>query len=696
VSDELKLLVEWSSPWEEFRTAIRPAFMRSPRALAGEARTGLFPYRGILSSWIVEALLFGLLIMISRGLDSMRPYQPPPPLQYDVIYFSGQELPKTADAGGAQSGRSGRAGGREAHHPTQVIRVARGESVREKIVDAPKLNLPRSDAAVANLLAYKPLPGPPPAEGLKSSQRAPLLAPMTPIPPAPEVEHQKLRTEAMLNPAVVPPAPQVEHETLRTQPTLNSAVVPPAPAAQNLATLRLPGSHAVQVVPPPVSAPERMSNANPRLTLPAPAVVAPPPQIAREISPTGPGFGPGDLRKQVVPPPVQVGNAAGEQRAVSGLGNSTVVPPPVQMSSGVASRQPVSGLGGGTAAVPPPVQMNSSLGARQPLSGLSGGTAVVPPPPTVSGGASLTGRGRGNRGAGFGGPGELGDVAAPPSGGGSGHGTGIVVSNQPGSKVGVPGSGGAGTLAMSPSGGSHPGLGGTDGGTGIGRGKGSGSGLYGTGPGGGRAGSGHGSDPTAHGGISPFPGHGGTGSVADGTPAVPGVSVRGGTNVITLPSFGAGGTQPASPGRSSATGDPRDGITVVATSRSGGAFNFYGALKGDKVYTIYIDTSLGTAVMQFADPTSAAHPYLQDLTPPYPIRAELPSGLRHSRLVIACVLDRSGLLQNLQVIESAAPKISARILAALPNWKFRPALRGNQPVEVNALLGFDIDTSNQY
>jgi hypothetical protein len=673
VSDELKLLVEWSSPWEEFRTAIQPALMRSARPLAGEAHTGLFPYRGILSSWMVEVLVLGLFILLSRGLDSMRPYEAPPPAKYDVIYFSGQELPKTADAGGAQTGHSGRAGGREAHHPTQVIRVARGDSVREKVVDAPKLNLPRSDAAVANLLAYKPVPGPPPAEGLKSSLRAPDLTQLAPVPPAPEMKQEKLRTEPTLNSAVVPPSPQVEQEKLRSEPALNAAVVPPAPSAQNLTPLRLPGSRAVQVVPPPVSAPEQVSNLNPKLTLPAPRIVAPPPQVANEISPSGPGFGPGALHTQVVPPPVQVGNVRGEQRTPSGLGSGAVVPPPVQMGSG----------------------SGSGLASRQPASGLGGGTAVVPPPPTVSGGTSLTGRGRGNRGEGFGGPGELGDVAAPPNGGGSGHGTGIVVSNQPGSKVGVPGGGGIGSLAMSPSGGPTPGLGGSGGGSGIGKGSGPGSGLYGNGPGGGHEGSGHGSDPTAHSGISPFPGHGGAGSGADGTPAVPGVSVRGGTNIITLPSFGAAGSQPSSPGRSSATGDPRDGITVVASSRSGGAFNFYGALKGDN-YTIYIDTSLGTAVMQFADPTSAGHAYGQELTAPQPIRAGLPSGLRRSRLVIACVLDRSGILRNLQVIESAAPNVAARILAALPSWKFRPALRGNQPVEVNALLGFDIDTSDQY
>jgi hypothetical protein len=334
------------------------------------------------------------------------------------------------------------------------------------------------------------------------------------------------------------------------------------------------------------------------------------------------------------------------------------------------------------------------VGSRQPVSGLGGGTAVVPPAPTISGAASLTGHGRGTRGAGFGGAGDLGDVAVPPNGGGSGHGTGIVVSKQPGSKVGVPGSGGTGSLAMSPTGGTNPGLGGSGGGGGIGSGSGPGSGLYGSASGAGREGSGRGSEVAARGGISPFPGPGGAGNGA-ATPAVPGVSVSGGSSVITLPSFGPDGAPPGAPGRSSANGDPRAGITVVASSRAGGAFNFYGALKGDN-YTIYIDTSLGTAVMQFADPTSASHPYAQGLTAPQPIRAELPSGLRRSRLVIACVLDRSGLLHNLQIIESAAPSVAARILAALPSWKFRPALRGNQPVEVNALLGFDIDTSNQY
>ncbi len=60
MNDELKLLVEWSSPWQEFLTAIRPALGRSPEPLDGEAPIGLFPYRGMLASWIIEGAVLAL------------------------------------------------------------------------------------------------------------------------------------------------------------------------------------------------------------------------------------------------------------------------------------------------------------------------------------------------------------------------------------------------------------------------------------------------------------------------------------------------------------------------------------------------------------------------------------------------------------------------------------------------------------
>jgi hypothetical protein len=64
--------------------------------------------------------------------------------------------------------------------------------------------------------------------------------------------------------------------------------------------------------------------------------------------------------------------------------------------------------------------------------------------------------------------------------------------------------------------------------------------------------------------------------------------------------------------------------------------------------------------------------------------------------VIKCTLDTSGKLQHFQVLEPGPAGMTAKILAALPNWKFRPAMRGTQPVEVNAYLGFNIDTNDRF
>jgi hypothetical protein len=266
-----------------------------------------------------------------------------------------------------------------------------------------------------------------------------------------------------------------------------------------------------------------------------------------------------------------------------------------------------------------------------------------------------------------------------------------VISSQPGSRFGVPGNGGSGSLAVSPAGGTKPGLGGSGGGNGIGRGNGPGSGLEGEGSGAGKTGTGHGAELAAKDGISPYPGPGGAGKGTSGAAAAPGVSVSGG-GTITLPSFGGPADPPDLPGHSGTAAVHRGlGITVVATSRSGGAFNFYGALPGENL-TTYFDTSFGKAALQYADPASEKHTYATELSSPEPMQFDLPSGLTHSRLIVACVLNRSGLLRNVRVLEAGPAEVTSKILAALNNWKFRPAMRGNEPVEVNAILGFNIDT----
>jgi TonB family protein len=853
--DVPKLLIEWSSPWREFVTAIRPALARSEARLAGEAPYGMFPYRGMIPCWLVEAFLIFAAIIVPGKLAQLRPYVAPRFSSHDVIYYTGDELPRTEDLGGAQAGVSGQAGGNEAHHRTQTIKIARGGSLTPKVADAPNLRLPASGDAVANLLAIRPNPGPPPAEGLRSSRSKPnllaaVVAPApnvipdytrngialdTVVPPAPNFSRDQPLTAPTLNPNVIPPAPNVLREHTLVAPALGPAVIPPAPgvsrdrtqtapsvtasvvapapsvprdqerAAPSLAASVIPPAPGavsreitsapvqmtnVAVVPPPVSSPERAATRAPKLALPAPSVITPPPSadVSREVNHLASGSVPDPFKAiippaptpsgsgsfvstligkifgaaEVVPPPPTV-NANGTGRGATASLTSNVVPPPPSVSAGGSAHGTRDGTGSAltTNVVPPPPSLSAASsgsphGARNgtgaalasnviappPSAGMSGATGphtlapsaapalgppsiippppslsgpgggtgntgggagvssgtlannIIPPPPSVGGGSSVTGSGLGRRGAGLGTPLDVGSPAAPPSSGGSGSGAGVVVSSHPGSKLGLPTTGGAGALAMSPSGGDKPGLGGSGGGTGIGRGNGPGSGTKGEGPGAGKAGPGRGSDPNAHGGISPSPGPGGAGTAPTGTSSVPGVSISGGSSQVTI-DLGAA-ADPSVPPRSSFKQRETLGVDVVATATSAGAFAPYkNQLHGEK-HTSYVDTPLGTVVMEYADEASAGRSYAGPLTAPQQVRADLPNGLPHAQMIVACVLDASGNLRNLRVLEPGSAEMTAKVLAALRSWKFRPALRAGQPVEVTAILGFNINTDDRF
>jgi TonB family protein len=825
--DAPNLLVEWSSPWREFISSIRPALGRSEARLAGEAPFGMFFARGMLPAWLLEAFLIFVAIVLPGKIAQLRPYVAPKISSHEIIYYSGDELPRTEDLGGSESGKTGRAGGEEAHHRTQTIRIARGGSLTQRVVDAPNLKLPSSNEAVANLLAIKPDAGPPPAEGLRSARNkvtlptqlvapspdvvrdftrngvkleavippspttqrdpfrsapnlsatvippapgiandhtlvAPSLAP-TVIAPAPRIARDRASSAPSLNPTIVAPAPSVSADKSRSAPNLAANVIPPAPGAVSREITNAPVQMSnVSVVPPPVSAPERASSRVSKLNMPAPAVVAPPPSadISQDMRHLASGSVP-DPSKTVVPPPPSQSGSGSLLSSLMGkiFGASEVVPPPpsvnanganngsqlapnvvppppsVATNSGsnprgshsgtgltaganVIAPPPSSGVSGGSGnrsvanstapalgmpnVVPPPPSLAGPGGGTGESSGgkgASGGTQlannVVPPPPSVGATAGSNGSGSGRKGPGLGAPMEVGAPTASPSVGGSGNG-GAVISSQPGSKVGLPTSGGKGELAMSPTGGDKPGLGSTGGGTGITHGNGSGSGMTGENSGGGKSGAGHGSDPNARGGISPSAGSGGAGSTTSGTPPVPGISVQGGTTEVTLPSFGsdAPGGDPAAPGKSPASKQRQDfGVTIVATATSGGAFEPYKSLLRGEKYTTYFDTSIGTLAMEFADGSTSAG---NAIAAPVAIRTDLPNGLPRVRMVITGSLDASGNLKNLRVLEPGSAEMTAKVMAAMRSWKFQPAMRGDQPVEVRAILGFNIDTNDRF
>jgi TonB family protein len=251
---------------------------------------------------------------------------------------------------------------------------------------------------------------------------------------------------------------------------------------------------------------------------------------------------------------------------------------------------------------------------------------------------------------------------------------------------------------MSPSGGEKAGLGGAGAGNGIGRGNGPGSAMNGAGSGAAKAAAGNGTDAIAKGGISPTAGPGGAGSAPSGTPPIRGVDISGGSGIVTLPGFGSDSSanDPQRSNRSSAKPRQTLGVTVVATATSGGAFEPYkNLLRGEK-YTTYFDTSVGTVVMEFADQGATDHPFGGTLAAPAAIRTDLAPGLPHARMVLTCVLDASGNLKNVRVLEPGPAQMTANVIAALRSWKFQPAMRGAQPVEVTAILGFGIDTNDRF
>jgi hypothetical protein len=817
VHDAPKLLVEWSSPWREFLGSIGPALARSERRLAGEAPFGLIPLRIMLPSYFLEALLIFAAIAIQIKVAELRPFVAPRFSRHDVVYYSGDELPRTQDLGGAAAGTTGRAGGDEARHATQTIKIARGGALVPKVVDAPNLKLTPTRDAVANLLAIKPDPGPPPVEGLRSTRTAPnlattLVAPApnvirdytrngvqldTVIAPAPSVTRERPLTAPTLNttliapaptisgthtlvapalgPAVIPPAPNVARDRTSIAPSLNPSVVAPAPTVnrdqardQPRATPALaanvippvPGGVSREisappvqmtnpaVIPPPVSAPERAGARNSKLSMPAPAVIAPPPSadVAQDMRRPSSGSIPDSSKTVVPPPPTQSASgsflssvigklfgptevvppppAVSENRPRDAAGTSlaanVVAPPPAVSAGGLprGTRNGVSAAPAPSVVAPPPSIAGSSNTSNRSVPASApalGAPSVVPPPPSLSGAGAGTSKaagstalannvvppppslagGSGRKGPGLGAPLDAGAPLATPTSGGSGANAGAVISSQPGPKVGLPSSGGTGSLAMSPSGGDKPGLGGSGAGASIGRGNGPGSGLNGAGSGAGRTDPGRGSDPNSHAGISPTNGPGGAGTAPSGSPAVPGVDISGGNTVVNLPSFGSdpSGGEVVAPGRIPVKHGKTLDVTIVATASSGGAFEPYKSLMHGQTYTNYIDTSLGQVVMQFSEAVPSNQP--GGITAPQSIRTDLPSGLPHGRIVISCTLDAAGNLKALRVQETGPADMTAKVMTALRGWKFQPAMRGDQPVEVIAILGFGIDTNDR-
>src|SRR5207237_9671749 len=130
------------------------------------------------------------------------------------------------------------------------------------------LELPVSKHAGANRLSYQRIPGPPPAEVLTPSLRSPALN-RDAVPPPPSWQRDSFQSAPALGNTLVAPAPDVRRDAMQVAPALGmQQVVSPSVNAptRDIAALRVPGSQPLDVVPPPVSAPDRDTGLNSGLT----------------------------------------------------------------------------------------------------------------------------------------------------------------------------------------------------------------------------------------------------------------------------------------------------------------------------------------------------------------------------------------------------------------------------------------------
>ena len=248
------------------------------------------------------------------------------------------------------------------------------------------------------------------------------------------------------------------------------------------------------------------------------------------------------------------------------------------------------------------------------------------------------------------------------------------------------------------------------------------TGAFSMSPDGNRLGSPDGVDGgTLGGGVPGGGGRGGTGSGFGGggniaSIQIPGMSVKGGVD-RTGPTVGGAGRRPRSPAGFSdmqTIDDPGESynITVVEGRTGGAGLGVYGILSGKRNYTVFIPMPAGRWTMQFSempDPSTRSTSRATTTTvsasqltlaagdaivQPRPLRKVDPGRPEDEELsklrglvVLYALIRKDGTVDKIRIIRSLNPVLDDRAIAALKQWKFKPAQLGEDPIEVQALFG---------
>lgn len=148
-------------------------------------------------------------------------------------------------------------------------------------------------------------------------------------------------------------------------------------------------------------------------------------------------------------------------------------------------------------------------------------------------------------------------------------------------------------------------------------------------------------------------------------------------------------------------------MTIVSAGNSGGGLPDVGVFQNEKVYTVYLDMrsndedSSPSWILQYAVLQAKAEGSGEGakrihgtITPPYAtfkvVPEFAPEFLRkcaHRLIIASAVMDTTGKLAQVSLMQSPESRITAELVDALQHWMFEPAHIDGQPVELKVLLG---------
>jgi protein TonB len=123
-------------------------------------------------------------------------------------------------------------------------------------------------------------------------------------------------------------------------------------------------------------------------------------------------------------------------------------------------------------------------------------------------------------------------------------------------------------------------------------------------------------------------------------------------------------------------------------------------LRTKQFYTLFVNmpnltSSAGSWIMNFAELDSDGEPAprREGLAGPVPLRKvdpkyppDMVNEHVEGEVLLYAIIRADGSVDSVQIVKGIEPELDRNAMQALSRWKFRPALRNNQPVELEALV----------